>query len=72
MARLRDGRLHTAVLLASWRTATDDQTVEDLRQSCLGSERMPESDLELAAKLLEDTPLFARALELSAPALASP
>ncbi len=72
MARLRDGRLNSAVLLASWRTATDDQTVEELRQSCLGSERMPESDLELAAKLLGDTPLFARALELSAPALASP
>ncbi len=72
MARLRGGRLNSAVLLASWRTATDDQTVEDLRQSCLGSERAPESDLELAAKLLDDTPLFARALELSAPALASP
>ncbi|MCH8090928.1 MAG: S41 family peptidase [Proteobacteria bacterium] len=72
MARLRNGRLNSAVLLASWRTATDDQTVEELRQSCLGSERTPESDLELAAKLLEETPLFARALELSAPALASP
>jgi carboxyl-terminal processing protease len=72
MARLRDGRLNSAVLLASWRTATDDQTVENLRQSCPGSERTPESDLELAAKILEDTPLFARALELSASALASP
>ena len=72
MERLRHGRLNSAVLLASWRTATDDQTVEELRQSCPGSERTPESDLDLAAKLLEDRPLFARALELSAPALASP
>ena len=72
MERLRHGRLNSAVLLASWRTATDDQTVEELRQSCPGSERTPESDLELAAKLFEDMPLLARALELSAPALASP
>lgn len=49
----------------------DRETSEELRRVCPSRHSMPEADLEVTRKLLGDAELYARALQLSFPAVAT-
>jgi len=73
VAALRGGRITTGTLLAAWRTEHDgdDQETDALRARCPPRHNLGPKDLEVARDVLEDSDLYARALNLSGPAVAA-
>jgi carboxyl-terminal processing protease len=73
VADLRGGRITTGTLLAAWRTEHDgdDKETDELRASCPPRHDLSAADLEVARDVLEDSELYARALNLSGPAVAA-
>lgn len=72
VANLRHGSGDTGRLLTAWRSGQDgDEKTKEMRASCPPRHDLAAIDLEVARDVLEDTDLYARALKISGPAVAS-
>lgn len=71
VANLRHGNGEVGHLLAAWRSGHGDEKTKEMRASCPPRHDLAAIDLEVARDVLEDTDLYARALKISGPAVAS-
>jgi carboxyl-terminal processing protease len=73
VADLRGGRIASGPVLAAWRGEHDgDKSADELRASCPPRHDLSAADIEVAKDVLEDSDLYARALDLDgAPAVAA-
>lgn len=73
VANLRHGDDDATRLLAAWRSGHggDDKATDEMRASCPPRHDLAAADLEVARDVLENTDLYARALKISGPAVAS-
>lgn len=72
VANLRHGSGDASRLLAAWRSSHyGDEKTNEMRASCPPRHDLAAVDLEVARDVLQDTDLYARALKISGPAVAS-